>query len=56
MGVLHSDTNPGSDFITVPNVLPADEVNVTSLVGCSSDVRSVDPEPEPVEDLRSLFL
>lgn len=55
-GVLHSDTKPGSVFITVPRILPLDEVRVTSLDGSSSDVRSVEPEPEPVDDFLNRFL
>lgn len=55
-GVLHSDWKPGSVFITVPSMLPLDEVSVTSLEGNSSDVLSVEPEPEPVDDFLNRFL
>lgn len=55
-GVLHSDTKPGSDLITVPRTLPLEEVRVTSLDGSSSDVLSVEPEPDPVDDFLRRFL
>jgi hypothetical protein len=47
---------PGSDLITVPKALPLDDVNVTSLDWCSSEVLSVDPDPDPVEDFLNRFL
>lgn len=46
----------GSDLITVPRTFVTDVVNKTSPAGSSSDTRSVEPEPEPVEDLRKRFL
>jgi hypothetical protein len=46
---------PGSDLITVPKALPLDDVNVTSLDWCSSEVLSVDPDPDPVEDFLNRF-
>lgn len=54
--MLHSETKPGSDFITVPRILPADDVRVTSLEGNSSEVLSVEPDPEPVDDFLRRFL
>lgn len=35
---------------------PLGDVIVISLVTISSEIRSVEPDPEPVEDFRNLFL
>lgn len=53
-GVLHSEGNPGSALIC-PITLPPGEVTICSF-GCSSVVRSVEPDPEPVDDWRNRFL
>lgn len=57
--LLESEVKPpGSGFITVARFKQGD-VKVTSLVVlvcCSSEVLSVEPDPEPVDDFLNLFL